>query len=47
MRKKLEEERHTLVQDAMKANPDYKPPGDYKLVFFVAIIAMLIEPLPF
>ena len=30
VRKKLEEERHALVQDAMKANPDYKPPGDYK-----------------
>ena len=30
VRKKLEEERHTLVQDAVKANPDYKPPGDYK-----------------
>ncbi|CAB4043824.1 splicing factor 1-like, partial [Paramuricea clavata] len=31
VRKKLEEERHTLVQDAMKANTDYKPPADYKL----------------
>lgn len=30
VRKKLEEERHTLVQEAMTANSDYKPPGDYK-----------------
>ncbi|XP_076072201.1 splicing factor 1-like isoform X1 [Mytilus galloprovincialis] len=29
-RKKLEEERHKLVQDAMNSNPDYKPPADYK-----------------
>ena len=30
VRKKLEEERHVLVQDAMKANAEYKPPADYK-----------------
>ena len=29
-RKKLEEERHKLVQDAMVINTDYKPPADYK-----------------
>ena len=37
VRKKLEEERHTLVQDAMKANPDYKPPADYKLVCLMLV----------
>ena len=30
VRKKLEEERHSLVQDAVKANAEYKPPADYK-----------------
>jgi len=29
-RKKLEEERHHLVQRVLKANPDYKPPQDYR-----------------
>lgn len=29
-RKKLEEERHRLVQEALKLNTDYKPPADYK-----------------
>ncbi|CAG5131364.1 unnamed protein product, partial [Candidula unifasciata] len=29
-RKKLEEERHKLIQEALKLNPDFKPPGDYK-----------------
>ncbi|XP_033109067.1 splicing factor 1-like isoform X2 [Anneissia japonica] len=30
MRKKLEEERHILIQDAFLLNPEYKPPADYK-----------------
>ena len=29
-RKKLEEDRHRLVQEAMGLNTDYKPPADYK-----------------
>ncbi|XP_033640270.1 splicing factor 1-like isoform X1 [Asterias rubens] len=29
-RKKLEEQRHILIQDAMLVNPEYKPPADYK-----------------
>ena len=29
-RKKLEEERHKLVNEAMSLNLDYKPPADYK-----------------
>jgi len=29
-RKKLEEERHKLIQEALKLNPDFKPPSDYK-----------------
>ena len=31
-RKRLEEERHKLVQEMTEINPDYKPPADYKLV---------------
>ena len=30
VRKKLEEERHKLVIEMIKMNPDYKPPPDYK-----------------
>ncbi|XP_078382008.1 splicing factor 1-like isoform X2 [Oculina patagonica] len=30
VRKKLEEERHVLIQEAMCLNEDYKPPADYK-----------------
>jgi splicing factor 1 len=30
VRKKLEEERHQLVIDMIKINPEYKPPADYK-----------------
>ncbi|XP_071965558.1 uncharacterized protein [Antedon mediterranea] len=30
MRKRLEEERHMLIQDAFLLNPEYKPPADYK-----------------
>lgn len=29
-RKKLEEERHVLIQQVIKANADYKPPADYR-----------------
>ncbi|TPP59433.1 Splicing factor 1 [Fasciola gigantica] len=29
-RKKMEEERHSLVQQLTELNPDYKPPADYK-----------------
>ena len=29
-RKKLEEQRHVLIQEAMLINPEYKPPADYK-----------------
>ncbi|TPX37449.1 hypothetical protein SmJEL517_g00588 [Synchytrium microbalum] len=29
-RKKFEEERHALVQSAVKLSPDFKPPSDYK-----------------
>uniref|UniRef100_UPI00358EBC56 splicing factor 1 isoform X2 n=1 Tax=Myxine glutinosa TaxID=7769 RepID=UPI00358EBC56 len=30
MRKKLEDERHSLIQEMLRLNTDYKPPGDYK-----------------
>jgi len=30
MRKKLEDERHEMVQKAMGLKPEYKPPPDYK-----------------
>ncbi|XP_030829712.1 splicing factor 1 isoform X1 [Strongylocentrotus purpuratus] len=30
MRKKLEEDRHKMIQDAITMNPEYKPPADYK-----------------
>jgi len=29
-RKKLEEDRHKLIQEALSLNTDYKPPADYK-----------------
>jgi splicing factor 1 len=29
-RGKLEGERHKLILEMMKLNPEYKPPGDYK-----------------
>jgi splicing factor 1 len=29
-RKKLEEERHGIILQVIKANPDYKPPSDYR-----------------
>ncbi|KAH8862746.1 Splicing factor 1 [Schistosoma japonicum] len=29
-RKKLEDDRHALVQQLMEINPEYKPPSDYK-----------------
>jgi len=30
VRKRLEEERHELVQQAIKLSAEYKPPADYK-----------------
>ncbi|XP_072175914.1 uncharacterized protein [Diadema setosum] len=30
MRKKLEEDRHKMIQEALEMNPEYKPPADYK-----------------
>lgn len=29
-RKKLEEDRHRLIQESMRLNPEFKPPSDYK-----------------
>lgn len=29
-RRKLEEERHNLIQKILKINPEFKPPPDYK-----------------
>lgn len=29
-RKRLEEERHHLIQQMLSLNPDFKPPADYK-----------------
>jgi hypothetical protein len=29
-RRKLEEERHNLIQKILKLNPEFKPPPDYK-----------------
>lgn len=34
-RGKLENERHKLILDMYKCNPEYKPPADYKY-FFIA-----------
>ena len=36
-RKKLEEERHKMIQEALAMNPEYKPPADYKWVFLTRI----------
>ena len=30
VRKRLEDERHDCIQQALKLNPEYKPPADYK-----------------
>jgi splicing factor 1 len=35
VRKKLEEERHKLIIDMIKINPEYKPPFDYKYLIGV------------
>ena len=35
VRKRLEEERHTLIQIASLRNPEYKPPIDYRYMFFL------------
>lgn len=29
-RKKLEDDRHSLIQEMYSCNPEYKPPPDYK-----------------
>lgn len=29
-RKKLEDERHQLIQQMLDVNPEFKPPADYK-----------------
>lgn len=29
-RRKLEDERHKLIVEMLKLNPEYKPPADYK-----------------
>lgn len=31
-RKKIEEERHSLITEMVGLNPDFKPPADYKYV---------------
>lgn len=31
-RKRLEEDRHRFIQEAMSINEDFKPPADYKYV---------------
>lgn len=31
-RKKIEEERHSLITEMIALNPDFKPPADYKYV---------------
>lgn len=33
-RRKLEEQRHQLITELVAINPEYKPPSDYKFVFF-------------
>lgn len=33
-RKKIEEERHSLITEMVGLNPDFKPPADYKYVYF-------------
>lgn len=36
-RRKLEEERHRLVQRMQQINPEFKPPPDYKCVHLIYI----------
>lgn len=36
-RKKLEEERHRLIQRMATVNPTFKPPADYKYEKYIAI----------
>lgn len=35
-RKKIEEERHSLITDMVALNPEFKPPADYKYVFSIS-----------
>lgn len=37
-RRKLEEERHNLIQKILKINPEFKPPPDYKYIDMLFII---------
>lgn len=34
-RKKIEEERHSLITEMVGLNPDFKPPADYKYALFI------------
>jgi hypothetical protein len=34
-RKRLEEERHHLIQQMLSLNPDFKPPADYKYYVYL------------
>lgn len=34
-RKKIEEERHSLITEMVGLNPDFKPPADYKYDLFI------------
>lgn len=36
-RRKLEEERHNLIQKILKINPEFKPPPDYKYIDILII----------
>ncbi|CAF4793003.1 unnamed protein product, partial [Rotaria socialis] len=40
-RRKVEEQRHQLIAELLAINPEYKPPGDYKLVSTIELIGNL------
>ena len=37
-RKRLEDRRHDLIQEAITLNPEYRPPTDYKLVSLLSLL---------
>lgn len=40
-RKKIEEERHSLITEMVGLNPDFKPPADYKYAHFYAFLNLM------
>lgn len=42
-RKKIEEERHSLITEMVGLNPDFKPPADYKYVCFRVLVNLMSQ----